>query len=104
VCSGPQPSSGQKEKHERGDNIACWWWCEPCVRHDHSEGRCEGTTSTVARHGRERCETWNYQTPIHYHIEIDWMVRLGLTMGYKFCTIRFKDRIGLGSDFISNHF
>jgi hypothetical protein len=29
---------------------------------------------------------------------------LGLTMGYNFCTIRFKDRSGLGSSFISSHF
>jgi hypothetical protein len=29
---------------------------------------------------------------------------VGLTMGYKFCTIRFKDQIGLGSDSISSHF
>ena len=29
---------------------------------------------------------------------------VGLTMGYKFCTIRFKDRSGLGSGFISSHF
>ena len=31
-------------------------------------------------------------------------VWLGLTMGYKFCTIRFKDRIGLGSGSIAIHF
>jgi hypothetical protein len=31
-------------------------------------------------------------------------VRLGLTMGCKFCTIKFKDQVGLGSDFISSHF
>jgi hypothetical protein len=30
--------------------------------------------------------------------------QVGLTMGYKFCTIRFKDRIGLGSGSISSHF
>jgi hypothetical protein len=29
---------------------------------------------------------------------------LGLTMGYKFCTIRFKDRSGLGSGSIYSHF
>lgn len=30
----------------------------------HSEGRCKDTTSTVARHVRERrYETWSYQTP-----------------------------------------
>jgi hypothetical protein len=29
---------------------------------------------------------------------------LGLTMGCKFCTIRFKDQVGLGSGFISSHF
>jgi hypothetical protein len=29
---------------------------------------------------------------------------LGLTMGYNFCTIRFKDRSGLGSGFNSSHF
>jgi hypothetical protein len=28
----------------------------------------------------------------------------GLTMGCKFCTIRFKDQVGLGSGFISSHF
>jgi hypothetical protein len=31
-------------------------------------------------------------------------VRVGLTMGCKFCTIRFKDQVGLGSGFISSHF
>jgi hypothetical protein len=31
-------------------------------------------------------------------------VQLGLTMGYKFCTIRFKDRSGLGSGSIYSHF
>jgi hypothetical protein len=29
---------------------------------------------------------------------------VGLTMGYKFCTISFKDRIGLGSGSITSHF
>jgi hypothetical protein len=29
---------------------------------------------------------------------------VGLTMSYNFCTIRFKDRSGLGSGFISSHF
>jgi hypothetical protein len=29
---------------------------------------------------------------------------IGLTMGYKFCTIRFKDRSGLGSGSIYSHF
>jgi hypothetical protein len=32
------------------------------------------------------------------------VMHLGLTMGYNFCTIRFKDRSGLGSGFISSHF
>jgi hypothetical protein len=32
------------------------------------------------------------------------LVPIGLTISYKFCTIRFKDRIGLGSGSISNHF
>jgi hypothetical protein len=31
-------------------------------------------------------------------------LHLGLTMGYNFCTIRFKDRSGLGSGFICSHF
>jgi hypothetical protein len=31
-------------------------------------------------------------------------VQVGLTMGYNFYTIRFKDRSGLGSGFISSHF
>jgi hypothetical protein len=30
--------------------------------------------------------------------------RVGLTMGYKFCTIRFTDRSGLGSGSIFSHF
>jgi hypothetical protein len=31
-------------------------------------------------------------------------IYIGLTMSYKFCTIRFKDRIRLGSVSISIHF
>jgi hypothetical protein len=31
-------------------------------------------------------------------------VQLVLTMGYKFCTISFKDRIELGSGSITSHF
>jgi hypothetical protein len=30
--------------------------------------------------------------------------QVGLTMGCKFCTIRFKDQVGLGSGFISSYF
>jgi hypothetical protein len=33
-------------------------------------GRCQVMTSTAARRGREiRCETWSYQTHIHYRTE-----------------------------------
>jgi hypothetical protein len=32
------------------------------------------------------------------------VVQLGLTMGLKFYTIKLKDRIGLGSGFVSIHF
>jgi hypothetical protein len=33
-----------------------------------------------------------------------FLLQLGLTMGLKFYTIKLKDRIGLGSGFVSIHF
>jgi hypothetical protein len=63
-------SSGREEKPKRGGNAARWWWCESCAQLGHSKGRCGGTTSVVARHGKERrCGTWSYQIHVHYQPE-----------------------------------
>jgi hypothetical protein len=50
-----------------------------------------------------RCGEPNTRMKDHV-IESSGMMHLWVTMGSKFYTIRFKNRIGLGSDPISIHF
>jgi hypothetical protein len=51
------------------------------------------TVQLYEEHRVSRCQVW-----------LTLEAHLGLTMGRKFCTIRFKDQVGLGSGFISSHF
>jgi hypothetical protein len=46
----------------------------------------------------QEIKRWRVLQPAGVEVEV------GLTMGYNFCTIRFKDRSELGSGFISSHF
>jgi hypothetical protein len=56
-----------------------------------------------ARHGKYQRLLVVLPDEVHPGL-ISEVVHLGLTMGCKFCTIRFKDQVGLGSGFISSHF